>query len=388
MKIPVKYNLRSLFVRKGTTLMTVVSIAFVVVVFVGVYSLGTGLEQAFSSTGDPANLLVLRDGARSETESGNPMPVYRDIAALPGVERGADGEPLAAGELIILQIFTRQDDSEANVIVRGVMPASRAVRPAFTIIEGRDFEPGTSEIIVGQQLSNRFPSLALGQSATLGKRDFRVVGVFEGAGSGIESEVWGARADIGDTFDRNNYVSSIRLRTSSPEAAAQLKSQIEGDQRWRMVAKPEDEYYAEQSSVNTAQFKILGLALAFLMGIGACFAAANTMYAQIANRGREIGTLRAIGFGRWRVMAAFLIEAAILGFMGGLAGILLALPLNGIRAGTTNFLTFSEISFELALTAPVLVAGVLLAVATALVGGLPPAWSASRRKIDELLRQR
>ena len=388
MKIPVKYNLRSLFVRKGTTLMTVISIAFVVVVFVGVYSLGTGLEQAFSSSGDSANLIVLRDGARSETESSSPMSVYRDIAALPGVERGAEGQPLATGELIILQIFERRDGSESNVVVRGVMPASRAVRPAFEITGGREFAPGTGEVIVGSRLSDRFPALAMGGSVTIGKRDFRVVGVFTGGGGGIESEVWGARADIGDTFDRNNYVSSIRLRTSSPEAATQLVSEIEGDQRWRMVAKAEDQYFAEQSSVNTAQFKVLGLALAFLMGIGACFAAANTMYAQIANRGREIGTLRAIGFGRLRFMAAFLVEAAILGLMGGLGGILLALPLNGIRAGTTNFLTFSEISFELALTPPVLVAGVVLAVATALVGGLPPAWSASRRKIDELLRQR
>ncbi|MEO1367464.1 MAG: ABC transporter permease, partial [Acidobacteriota bacterium] len=161
----------------------------------------------------------------------------------------------------------------------------------------------------------------------------------------------------------------------------------EGDQRWRVQVKTETQYYEEQSAANTQQFKILGLLLAVLMGFGACFAAANTMYAQIANRGREIGTLRALGFKRRSILTAFLLEAALLGFFGGLAGVLLSLPLNGIKAGTTNFLTFSEITFELALTPPVLAGGVVLAVITGIIGGLPPAWAASRRQITGLLRE-
>lgn len=387
MKIPLKYNVRSLFVRKGTTLMTMFSIAFVVLVFIGVFSLGVGLEQAFRSSGDPDTLMVLRDGARTETESGQPMDVYRDVAALPGIERDEDGKPLASGEVIILQIFERGDGSESNVVVRGVGPAARKVRPQWSVVEGRDFEPGKGEIVVGRRLVGRFAGFEIGETMQLGRMDFRIVGVFEAGAGSAESEIWGAAADIGDTFRRSNYVSSIRLRTTSPASAAELTETIEADQRWRMNVMPETQYYDEQSAANTQQFKVLGLLLAVLMGFGACFAAANTMYAQIANRGREIGTLRALGFKRDSILLAFLIEAAVLGFFGGLAGVLLSLPLHGLSAGTTNFLTFSEITFELALTPPVLAAGVLLAVLTGVIGGLPPAWAASHREITGLLRE-
>ena len=387
MKIPLKYNVRSLFVRKGTTLMTMFSIAFVVLVFVGVFSLGVGLEQAFRSSGDPDTLIVLRDGARSETESAQPMDVFRDIAALPGIVRDADGKALASGEVIILQIFERGDGSESNVVVRGVGPAARTVRPQWSIIEGRDFEPGKGEIVVGRRLVGRFVGFEVGETVQLGRMDFRIVGVFEAGAGSAESEVWGATVDIGDTFRRSNYVSSIRLRTDSEAAAEELTATIKGDQRWRMNVMPETQYYEEQSAANTQQFKVLGLVLAVLMGFGACFAAANTMYAQIANRGREIGTLRALGFKRGSILLAFLLEAATLGLFGGLVGVLLALPLNGLSAGTTNFLTFSEITFELALTAPVLAAGVLLAILTGVIGGLPPAWAASHRAITGLLRE-
>ncbi|MEM1180446.1 MAG: ABC transporter permease [Acidobacteriota bacterium] len=387
MKIPLKYNIRSLFVRKGTTFMTMFSIAFVVLVFIGVFSLGVGLEKAFRASGDPDTLIVLRDGARSETESAQGMDVFRDIATLPGIEIDAEGKPLASGEVIILQIFERDDGSESNVVVRGVGDAAREVRPQWSIVEGRDFEPGKGEIVVGRRLVGRFTGFEIGQSVTLGRMDFRIVGIFEAGEGSAESEVWGAIADIGDSFRRSNYVSSIRLRTTSAASAATLTETIEGDQRWRIAVKSEMQYYEEQSAANTQQFKILGLLLAVLMGFGACFAAANTMYAQIANRGREIGTLRALGFKRGSILTAFLLEAAFLGFFGGLVGVLLSLPLNGLKAGTTNFLTFSEITFELALTPPVLAGGVLLAVITGIVGGLPAAWAASRRQITGLLRE-
>ncbi|MEM6794642.1 MAG: ABC transporter permease [Acidobacteriota bacterium] len=387
MKIPIKYNVRSLFVRKGTTFMTMASIAVVVLVFVGVFSLGVGLEQAFKASGDPDTLLVLRDGARSETESAQPFSVYRDIAALPGIVQSADARPLASGEVIILQIFERGDGSESNLAVRGVSPTARSMRSGYRLVEGREFEPGKAEVIVGQRLIGRFSNLGVGEQVTFGRVPFTVVGVFEAGGGGAESEVWGAITDISDAFNRPSYVSSIRLATTSPASAATLTETIESDQRWRMSVQTEAEYYAGQSSANTGQFKALGLVLAVLMGFGACFAAANTMYAQIANRGREVGTLRALGFQRGTILAAFLIEAAVLGLFGGLLGVLLALPLHGISAGTTNFITFSEITFELALSPPVLAGGVMLAVLTGIVGGLPPAWSASRRQITGLLRE-
>ncbi|MEM8929563.1 MAG: FtsX-like permease family protein [Acidobacteriota bacterium] len=385
--IPVRYNLRSLFVRKVTTLMTVVSIAFVVLVFVGVWSLAVGLEAAFAASGDPRTVLVTRDGARSETESFVDRDGYRLVATLPGVERDVDGEMLASGELVVIQIFSRADGSEANVTVRGVEPAARVVRPAWTLVEGRDFTPGTGEIIVGQRLVGRYPDLALGGTVRFGRRDFTVVGVFTADGGGPESEVWGALTDIGAAFRREGGVSSIRLKTTSEASTAALVTAATDIQRYRLQAKREDQYYAEQTDASTAQFKILGTILAIMMGFGACFAAANTMYAQVSSRAREIGTLRAIGFRRRHVLLAFLAEAALLGLLGGLLGCVLAIPLDGISAGTTNFITFSEIAFELTLSPQLMAMGVLLAIATGVLGGLPPAIAASRRGISGLLRE-
>lgn len=386
MAVPWRYNLRSLFQRQATTLMTVVSIAFVVLVFVGVWSLAAGIANAFKASGDPANLLVLRDGARSETESAIQLATAREITALPGIERGDDGRPLASGELIVLQIFEREDGSESNVTVRGVGPTAQAVRPEMQILEGRDFEPGTGEIIVGRDLVERFPGLGLGEEVRFGRIDFRVVGVFGAGGGGGEAEVWGAREDIGNAFSRTGFVSSLRIRTSSEAAMDQLAEEIASDQRWTVVTKPETVYYAEQTQANTAMFQVLGLLLAIVMGFGACFAAANTMYAAIERRGREVGTLRALGFRRLSILLAFLAEAAVLGLLGGALGCLLALPLNGISAGTTNFLTFSEITFQLTTSPGVLAAGMLVALATGVLGGLPPALAAARRPITGLLR--
>lgn len=386
MKIPFKYNLRNLFVRKATTLMTMVSIAFVVLVFIGVFSLGAGLERAFSVTGDPDNLLVLRDGARSETESGFPMDVFREVAALPGVEQGPDG-PLASGELVVLQIFERRDGSESNVTVRGIMTTTRDVRPDFKVVEGREFEPGRGEIIVGDNLAERFPGLALGSTVKFGRIDFQVVGVFTAAGASLESEVLGAVEDIGNAFNRSNAVSSIRLRTSSKASADSLKAAVEGDQRFRLKVMPETQYYAEQTDASTLQIKLLGTLMAVLMGFGACFAAANTMYSQISARSRELGTLRAIGFRRSHTFFSVILESAVLGFFGGILGALMSIPLNGLSAGTTNFVTFSEITFELTLTWPVVLMGIALAVATGIIGGLLPAFTASFRQITGLLRE-
>lgn len=387
MKIPLKYNWRSLLERKGTTALTVLSIAFVVLVFIGVLSLAGGLEKAFSASGDPRNVLILRDGARSETESYTAMENFRTIAAMPQVERGEGGLPMASGELIVLQIFPRRDGSESNVVVRGVGPAARQVRPSFRIKEGRDFEPGKGEVIVGANIADRFPSLALGQERTIGQVKFRVVGIFEAGGGGSESEVWGALEDIGDTFKRTGFVSSVRVRTSSSTAVQQVIDAVKADQRMRVAGKPETVYYAEQTEQNTAMFKNLGKFLAILMGVGACFAAANTMYAQVARRGREIGTLRAIGFRRRTILIAFMIEAALLGLLGGVVGALLSLPLNGISAGTTNFLTFSEITFKLSTTPLTLFTGIAIAVLTGIVGGFAPAVSAARQPISSALRE-
>jgi ABC-type lipoprotein release transport system permease subunit len=384
--IPLKYNVRNLTARRGTILMTVASIAFVVLVYIGVLSLAGGLRAAFDASGDPRNVLVLRDGANAETESSFPAERHREMAALPGVERDAAGEPLASGEILILQILARKDGRESNVTLRGIEPSAFAVRPKIRIVDGRRFEPGRGEVVVGKKLAERFPELELGKVVTFGRIDFRVVGLLDADGGSFTSEVWGAVQDFGDAFQRQNVRSSSLLRTASEEEARALVARIEADQRLNLAARLETEYYEQQTRSTGTQFVVLGTVLAALMAFGACFAAANTMYAQVAARAKEIGTLRALGFPRRAILGAFLLEAAFLGFAAGVLGAIASLPLNGITAGTTNFVTFSEISFSLRTTPAVLVQGVGLAVLTGVLGGLVPAWGASRRPIAALLR--
>ncbi len=387
MRIPFKYNVRNLIERRGTILMTITSISFVVLVYIGVLSLAGGLQQAFGASGDAKNVLVLRDGAHSETESYFSTDRHREMSALPGVARDGQGNPLASGEVLILQILERQDGSESNVSLRGVEPAAFEVRPKVRMVEGRRFEPGRGEVIVGSQLAKRFPELRMGSEVTFGRTRFRVVGLFDADGGSFASEVWGAVQDFGAAFQRENYCSSSLLRTASPEEAKALITRIEGDQRLNLQAMSEPEYFEQQTQATGGQFILLGNALAVMMAFGACFAAANTMYAQVAARAKEIGTLRAIGYPRRSVLGAFLLEAAFLGLVAGILGALLALPLNGITTGTTNFVTFSEITFSLRTTPGILLQGILLAVFTGILGGLVPAWSASRRPIAALLRE-
>lgn len=387
MQIPIKYNIRTLFVRRGNTFMTIASIAFVVLVYVGVLSLAAGLRSSLGSKGDPSNLIVLRDGARAETESYFETDRFRILATLPGIAPGADGQPLASGELMVLQILNRADGSESNVALRGVHEVAFALRPGFRMVEGQRFRPGLGEIIVGQRLADRFPDLAMGKRVKLGRLEFTVVGTFDSGGTS-DSEVWGAAEDFGNAFRRENAYSSVLVHTGSPDEAEALIARIEGDQRLRMEAKTEPQYYKEQTTATSTQFVVLGNALAVLMGFGACFAAANTMYSHVASRAREIGTLRALGFRRRSILGAFLMEAAVLGLIAGVIGVVLALPLNGISTGTTNFLTFSEVTFGLRTGPSEMIGGVLLAVLTGVIGGLPPAISAARREITTLLRER
>ncbi len=385
--IPVKYNVRSLFERATTTAMTVLSIGFVVLVYIGVLALAGGLSQAFAKAGDPSTVLVLRDGARSEMESGYSTETYRILAALPGVARGDDGEVLASGETIHLQILERSDGTESNVSIRGVGDGAFAVRPGIELLEGRRFEAGKGEIIVGAKLTDRYPSLALGSRTQLGRNEFTVVGVFASDGSSYESEIWGPASDLGDSYRRSNYFSSTRLKAASPSDVPALIDRVHAEQRLRLEAVPEPEYFERQAESSTQLFRLLGHTLAFLMAFGACFAAANTMYAQVAARGREIGTLRALGFRRRSILAAFLVEAIVLGLLAGGIGALLSLPLNGVTAGTMNQFSFSEVTFGLRTTPAILATGIALATLTAVIGGMLPALSASRRKITDLLRE-
>jgi len=388
MKIPVKYNFRNLFVRKGTTLMTIVSIAFVVLVYIGVLALDGGLKAAFTASGDPQNVVVLRDGARSEVESFFDLEKERLLASMPGVSRAQDGSPLASGQVLILQILKRDNGSETNVSIRGVEPAAFAIHPQLKMIEGRAFVPGKGEVVVGKTLSARYRDLKLGREVSLGRIRFKVVGIFDAAGGSFNSEVWGAVGDLSNAFNRTNSVSSSILRAPSAAGAKTLIETIKAEQRLKVKAISEPAYFQEQATANGSLFLYLGRVLAVFLGFGACFAAANTMYAQVSARSHEIGTLRALGFRRRTILFAFLIEAALLGLLAGGVGALLSLPLNGLTAATMNGATFSEITFSLRTTPAILAGGIALAVFTGLIGGFPAAVSASRRQITDLLRER
>ena len=382
--IPIKYTYRNLFERRGVAFMTLASIGFVVLVYIGVLALAGGLRAAFAETGDPSIVIVMRDGTRSEMESSYGQESHRLLAAMPGVERG-DGSVLASGETVTIQIFKRVDGTETNVMVRGVEPAAFAIRPTFKIVEGRVFEPGRGEIIVGRSLAGRL-GLRIGDERKMGRTTFRVVGTFMGVGA-HGSEIWGDARDLGDSFRRSGYYSSTRLKTASPAATRDLIAAIKDDQRLQVSAVPETEYYEQQTDAASGQFIVLGNVLAVLMAVGACFAAANTMYAQVAARSREIGTLRALGFRRRSIMGSFFLEAVLLGLVAGGFGALLALPLNAIQTGTMNQVTFSEITFQLRTTPFAMFSGIFLATITGVIGGLLPAFGASRQKITDLLRE-
>ncbi len=385
--LPIKYNVRSLFVRKANTLMTIVSIAFVVLVYVGVLALGAGLRVAFTTSGDASTVIVLRDGTDTEMESYFPSETHRILASLPGVARNANGESLASGETVNLQILERLDGSETNTIIRGVEEEAFALRPYIQIAEGRRFEPGQNEIIVGDQLAGEMSGLGLGNTFELGRFAFTVVGIFDTGGSSYGSEVWGDVQVLGDAFRRQNFYSSSRLRADSPALVDALIEEIEGNQQIDVDARDEPSYLEAQSVTSSALFLFLGNLIAVMMGFGACFAAANTMYAQVSARSKEIATLRVLGFRRRTVLSVFVLEAAVLGLAAGALGALLALPLNNISAGTSNFETFSEVRFVLRTTPDVLGAGMLVATLTAVIGGFFPALSASRAPITALLRE-
>ena len=286
-----------------------------------------------------------------------------------------------------LQILERLDGSETNAIIRGVEDGAFVLRPYIQISQGRRFEPGRAEVIVGNQLDGHVVELELGSTIDLGRLAFTVVGIFESGGTSYGSEVWGNAQELGDAFRRQNYYSSTRLKADTPAQVEALIEEIEANQQIDVDARNETDYFEAQGISSSSLFLLLGNLVAVMMGFGACFAAANTMYAQVAARSKEIATLRVLGFRRRTILSVFVLEAAVLGLAAGTLGALLALPLNNVSAGTSNFVTFSEVRFVLRTTPDVLGAGVLVATLTAVIGGFFPALSASRAPIAALLRE-
>jgi putative ABC transport system permease protein len=387
MGLILSYNLRSMLARKATAAMTAMGIAMVVAVFVMTLAIAQGFRATLVSSGSPQNAIVLRKGATAETVSSVLRPQLPLIETLPQVARGADGQALASPELVVIISLPRLSDLQpANVPVRGVGPRAFQVRDTLKMAEGRRFIPGTREINVGRLASRRFGGLTLDSDVKFGGAAWRVVGIFTADDASFESEVWGDVDLMMPAFQRNGY-QSVTVKLTDPSAFESFESVIAGDPRLDLRPRREQEYYEGQAETLTTVIRVFGTFVTLILSIGAMFGAMNTMYAAVAYRTREIGTLRALGFSRVRIVSAFLAESVALALIGGLAGCLLALPVHGLSTGTTNFASFSEVAFKFRITPALLVGGLVFAALMGAAGGLLPALRAARIPIARALRE-
>jgi putative ABC transport system permease protein len=380
------YNLRSMTVRKGTAAMTAMGIAMVVAVFVMTMAIAQGFRGALVSSGSNENAILLRKGATSETVSGVLRSQLPLIEAMPQVAR-ANGHVMASPELVVIIALPRQsDDQPANVPVRGVGPLAYEVRNTLTFVEGRRFTPGTREINVGKQATVRFKGLTLGSEVKFGGASWKVVGVFTADDASFESEVWGDVDLMMPAFQRNGY-QSVTLKLTDPSAFESLAAAVAADPRLDLKAYPERDYYEGQSETTGTLIRVFATFVTAILSIGAVFGAMNTMYAAVAYRTREIGTLRALGFSRSRIVSAFLAESVALAVVGGVIGCALALPVHGLSTGAMNMTSFSELAFKFRITPGLLVNGLIFSAVMGAVGGLLPAIRAARIPVARALRE-
>jgi putative ABC transport system permease protein len=385
MAIPLKYNLRNLIVRRTTTAMTAFSITLTVTVFIALMALALGLQTSLTATGHPLNLIIMRDGSQSETQSSVQRDALQVIRYLDGIAKDEKGEPRVSPEVIVLINLTRRGQVQgSNVSIRGLGPEGFGLRPEFKLVEGRLFRSGLREVIISKKISERFQNCGLGDRLRFAKGYWTVVGTFDAGNTAYSSEIWTDPEDLAQDFDRQAY-SSVFVRAADAGAVARLKQQVSDDRRLHMKAQTELEYYEHQTQ-SAAPIKALGIFIAGLMAVGASFAAMNTMYAAVARRTKEIGTLRVLGFSRGSILLSFIIESVFIAAAGGLVGCILALPINGVTTGTTNFVTFSELAFNFRITPGLLLDGLVFAVLMGFIGGLFPAWRAAHENIVTALR--
>ncbi len=385
--IPLKYTIRSLAARRVTSLMTIFGTALVVWASVLAFGLAAGLDRTLDVSSDPLDLIVMRKGATSETSSVVNESAAREIAALAGIETDRSGRPLCSGELlVVINTPRRAAGGSANLMVRGVTPIARALRPDFQIVEGRDLGLGLREAVASRAIAQRFEGAGLGETLKVFDGQFRIVGLFEDGDSAAESEVWTDLRVLGQASQRTGFLSTVQLRAKSDEALERLSGRITDDEQFGLEAHSEDKYFADQQISGTA-LKIVGWIIAGFLVVGSAFAVANTMYGAVASRSREIGTLRALGFEELDVLVAFLVEALILCLLGGILGCLGTLPFNGLSTGTANWVTFTEIAFSFYFGPKVLFLGAALAIAMGLVGGFFPALRSTRMKTVDALRE-
>ena len=383
-------NIRNIPARPGSAAVAIFGVAAVVGVFAAVLSMATGFQHTMQAAGAEDVAIVLRAGATGELSSGLAQDQVNVIADAPGVVRDESGEPLASAELfVIVDIPLKGDpDSSANVPLRGVQPQAFEVRPNLQVVEGRSFEPGRHEMLVGRGAQSQFEGLEVGNTLRFGQLDWTVVGVFEDNGSVSESELWCDVRVLQPAYNRGNSYQSVRVRLESADRMETFEAALADDPRVNVDIQRESDYYAEQSRGLATFIRIVGYPLTILMGFGAIFGALNTMYTSVAARSQEIATLRALGFGATPVAIATLIESAVLSLIGGVIGAVAAyLIFNGYTVSTLNGASFSQVVFAFAVTKELLVQGLIAALVIGLIGGLFPAIRAARLPVVMALRE-
>ena len=387
MAIPLSYNLRSLRVRWASTIVAVLGIAGTVGVFIAMLSLAQGFRMTLVSSGSESNAIVMRSGATSEMMSAVSIDQLKTLEDEPGVARDASG-PLVSAEAVVIAPFPlKSSGTDANVQVRGVSDKVLGVRPV-KIVAGRFFRPGLNELVVGGNVNKTYEGLDLGSKVKFGGATWEVVGVFDAGGSAFDSEVWGDATVVKQVYKRSpQYFSSVTARLNSAAAFDTFRDKVTTDPRLNVSVERERDYYDKESQALTNLIQTLGLLVTLIMGVGAVFGALNTMYSAVAERSREIATMRALGFGTGTVVTSFVFEALMIALIGGLVGCVATLPLNGLTTSTLNFATFSHLAFAFRVTPPLLISGVIFALLMGLIGGVPPAIRAANARIAVALRE-
>jgi putative ABC transport system permease protein len=385
MKLPIKYNIRNLTVRKSTTLATAFTIGLTVAVYLMVMALARGIDLTLASSGDPLNLIVLRNGSTAELNSSVTRENLNNLMYLDGITREGD-QPLVAAEAITLIYRARKGMSQgSNITIRGIGPMSTKLHSGFKLVSGRMFQTGLTEAVVSKRIAERFQGMDVGDKFRIQATDYTIVGQFDAGGKAFESEIWVDVNSLGSTIKRESY-SSVLLRVKDRATLDELAKRISDDQRLQLKAVSERKFYEDQQGAASGILKGLGVFVAFIMAVGAGFAGMNTMYAAVARRTKEIGTLRVLGFNRRSILAAFILESIAIAVVGTAIGIVLALPLNFVSTGTSNFATFSEIAFNFRVTPDLMIWALIFGTTIGLIGSLLPSIRASRFQIVDALR--
>ena len=386
--VPISYNFRSIKARWTSTIVAVLGIAGTVGVFVAMLSLANGFQATLVASGSPGNALILRAGSPTEMMGGVTLDAVRVVQDAPGVARDASG-PLVTQEVVgVMPVPLISTGTDANVQVRGVSPNVLRIRTFAKITDGRMFRPGLSEIVAGRNASRTYAGLTLGNTIQFGGGHWQVVGIFDAGGSAFDSEVWCDAKILNEILKRpDNIFQSVTVHLASPESFQQFKDAVTSDPRMNVDVTREIDYYAKQSTVMTRLITVLGGLVAAIMAVGAVFGALNTMYSAIAERGREIATMRAVGYSSWNVVLSFLFEALSISFVGGILGCLAVLPLNGLTTNTMNFQTFANVAFAFKITFDLLLLGVVFGLVMGVLGGMLPAIRAATRPVAVALRE-